>query len=95
MKPILPQRLVYLGLALLFSVGLWIFSPAAQAYDAPELLPDQPTDVIDLADTFTYVQRKNLDSHLDQFEQETGWKLRVLTQFDRTPGRALKDLLED
>lgn len=69
----------------------WAIAPAAWAYDNPDLLPDNPTNIIDLADSLTSVQQEDLDRHLGEFEQETGWKLRVLTQFDRTPGRAVKD----
>ncbi|NJN88852.1 MAG: TPM domain-containing protein, partial [Leptolyngbyaceae cyanobacterium SL_7_1] len=77
--------------AFLICVGAWAISPVAHAYDNPDLLPDQPTRIIDLADSLTTLQKENLDQHLNQFEDETGWKLRVLTQFDRTPGRAVKD----
>ncbi len=66
-------------------------SPSAYAYDNPELLPDTPTPVIDLAKSLTIVQEENLVKELEQFEAETGWKLRVLTQYDRTPGLAVKD----
>jgi energy-converting hydrogenase Eha subunit A len=69
----------------------WAIAPAAQAYDNPELLPEFPTNVIDLADSLASVQQDELDQALADFEAETGWKLRVLTQFDRTPGRAVKD----
>ncbi|MGG6296199.1 TPM domain-containing protein [Leptolyngbya sp. AN02str] len=70
----------------------WAIAPnLAHAYDNPDLLPDSPTNVIDLADSLTSVQQEQLDHHLGEFEQETGWRLRVLTQFDRTPGRAVKD----
>lgn len=72
-------------------VVVWAIAPVAQAYDNPELLPENPTTVIDLADSLTAFQRDELDQHLSQFEVETGWKLRVLTQFDRTPGRAVKE----
>ncbi|MBD0334569.1 MAG: TPM domain-containing protein [Cyanobacteria bacterium Co-bin13] len=65
--------------------------PAAHAYDNPELLPDEPTSIIDLAKSLTDVQEGTLNDRLSQLEQETGWKLRVLTQYDRTPGRAVKD----
>lgn len=77
--------------ALLICVGAWAVTSPAYAYDNPDLLPDQPTRIIDLADSLTTLQKENLDQHLNQFEEETGWKLRVLTQFDRTPGRAVKD----
>ena len=66
------------------------FSPAAQAYNNPDLLPDAPTPIIDLAKSLTSVQEERLAQELDQFEAETGWKLRVLTQYDRTPGLAVK-----
>lgn len=69
----------------------WIAAPAAYAYDNPDLLPNRETPVIDLADSLTSVQREALEKDLSDFELETGWKLRVLTQFDRTPGRAVKE----
>jgi hypothetical protein len=77
--------------AITISVFAWAIAPDAQAYDNPDLLPDSPTSVIDLADSLTSIQQDELDKHLGKFEAETGWKLRVLTQFDRTPGRAVKD----
>lgn len=77
--------------AFALSVISWAIAPSAYAYDNPDLLPDVPTNIIDLADSLTTVQQANLDEHLKAFEAETGWKLRVLTQFDRTPGRAVKE----
>ncbi|MBD2037167.1 TPM domain-containing protein [Leptolyngbya sp. FACHB-321] len=82
---------------LLFALALWL-SPinglahsTAYAYNNPELLPDIQTPVIDLANALTGQQEANLAKDLEDFEQETGWKLRVLTQFERTPGLAVKD----
>ena len=77
------------GLVLLLLLGL-AAGPAAAA-DNPELLPDHPTPVIDLARSFTDGQRTNLEQHLSQVEADTGWKLRVLTQYERTPGLAVRD----
>jgi hypothetical protein len=76
-------------------VGLWglglLLQPApALAYDNPDLLPDHPTPVIDLAKALTDSQRQGLEEQLNQFEASSGWKLRVLTQYDRTPGQAVK-----
>lgn len=76
---------------LVLMVAVWAIAPAAYAYDNPDLLPTEPTAIIDLADSLTTLEQEQLDKHLDEFETETGWKLRVLTQFDRTPGRAVKD----
>ncbi|MEB3312978.1 MAG: TPM domain-containing protein [Cyanobacteriota bacterium] len=70
---------------------LWWPAAPAQAYDNPELLPEDATAIIDLAKSLTPRQEDDLNSQLSQFETETGWKLRVLTQYDRTPGRAVKD----
>ena len=70
----------------------WVSAPsAALAYDNPDLLPQEPTTVIDLAKSLTTAQEASLNEQLGQLEEETGWKLRVLTQYDRTPGRAVKD----
>jgi len=63
----------------------------AWAYDNPDLLPDHPTPVIDLAKALTDQQRTALESELEEFEQTSGWKLRVLTQYERTPGLAVRD----
>ena len=61
------------------------------AYDNPELLPQQQTPVIDLAKAFSANQLTNLEKSLNDFETRTGWKLRVLTQYERTPGLAVRD----
>ena len=68
----------------------WAPSPA-YAFNNPELLPDEPTVVIDLARILNDAQEESLNERLPAFEAATGWKLRVLTQFDQTPGRAVKD----
>jgi len=81
--------LVSLLLVLTCLLGVGI--APAQAYDNPDLLPDHPTPVIDLAKALTDGQRISLEENLTRFEADTGWKLRVLTQYDRTPGQAVKD----
>lgn len=86
------QRLFACAIAFLLAVSVWAIAPhAAQAFDNPELLPDTPTPIIDLGRALTDTQEDQLAENLQTFETETGWKLRVLTQFDRTPGRAVKD----
>ncbi|NES94123.1 MAG: TPM domain-containing protein [Desertifilum sp. SIO1I2] len=86
------QRLFVCAIALLVTVSVWAIAPqSAQAVDNPELLPDTPTPIIDLGRALTDIQEDRLAEDLSNFESETGWKLRVLTQFDRTPGRAVKD----
>ena len=71
-------------------VGLGMAAPV-HAYDNPDLLPDHPTPVIDLAKAFSDKQRASLEDSLNSFEAETGWKLRVLTQYERTPGLAVRE----
>ncbi|MFM7550853.1 MAG: TPM domain-containing protein [Cyanobacteriota bacterium] len=86
------RRLLGTATAALLVLACWGALPlAAHAYDNPELLPDHPTPVIDLAKAFTDPQRAALEQQLEQFETDTGWKLRVLTQYERTPGLAVKD----
>jgi TPM domain len=90
MKSLLIRRVLAVVFATIVSFGLWAIAPAAQAFENPQLLPDHPTNVIDLAKALTQIQEDKLDQELAAFETETGWKLRVLTQFDQTPGRAVK-----
>ena len=66
------------------------FTPSALAVNNPELLPDIETPVVDLANFLPKLQEESLIENLDNFEAETGWKMRVLTQYDRSPGRAVK-----
>ena len=47
--------------------------------------------MIDLARVFSEPQRTELERSLERFEAETGWKLRVLTQYERTPGLAVRE----
>ena len=81
-----------LALVLALLVG-WnpFWAGPALAEDNPDLLPDHPTPVIDLARLLTDGQRSALEKELDEFAASSGWKLRVLTQYDRTPGLAVKD----
>ncbi len=83
------KRRLVAGLLTLFCLLVGV-GPAAAA-DNPELLPDHPTPVIDLARSLSDAQRTNLEEHLSQVESDTGWKLRVLTQYERTPGLAVRD----
>ncbi len=79
---------------LIFSTCLIILSlniPSALAVNNPEFLPDYQTPVVDLANYIPEVQEASLIDNIKTFEGETGWKMRVLTQFDKTPGRAVID----
>ena len=77
-------------IACLLSLFLWMMVPeSAQAVNNPELLPDTVTPVVDLANYLPDIQEQSLIEQIDRFEDETGWKFRVLTQFDKSPGRAV------
>jgi hypothetical protein len=80
-------------LILSLALGLTLGGGTAPAYaiDNPGLLPTEFTPIIDLARLLTPSQKAKLTDQLSQLEAERGWKLRLLTQFDRTPGRAVKD----
>ena len=78
-------------LTVLFLAGsIWTtYTGTAYAYENPDLLPDEVTPVVDLGKSLNVVQEESLVEELNNFEEETGWQLRVLTQYDRTPGRAV------
>ena len=82
-------RAAALFLTLILAFSTWV-APAHGANN-PELLPEEFTPIIDLARVFTPVQQQALVEELDAVEELDGWKLRVLTQYDRTPGLAVKE----
>jgi hypothetical protein len=69
----------------------WAIAAPAFAVNNPELLPDYETPIVDLANFLPQLQEENLIEDLNQFEADTGWKVRVLTQIERSPGRAVKE----
>ena len=86
------QRPWQWAIATLVALVCWSGAAApAAAYDNPQLLPDEPTLVIDLAKSLSSAEEDLLNEKLQAFEDESGWKLRVLTQYDQTPGRAVKE----
>ena len=82
------KRRLVAGLLALFCLLLGV-APASAA-DNPELLPDHPTPVIDLARSFTDGQRTSLEQHLSQHRYllgtqctEADWRLfTTLVRFD-------------
>lgn len=91
MKHLPKQRIVVSLVAFFLALSIWAIAPVAHAYNNPDLLPETHTPIIDLAKALTNIQEEALVKNIESFEAETGWKLRVLTQYDRTPGLALKD----
>lgn len=87
----LRQKLSLALSVLVMTIACWAIAPAAQAVNNPELLPDYETPVVDLANFLPSLQEETLVNDLTRFETETGWKMRVLTQYDQTPGRAVID----
>ncbi len=93
------QRFLLTAATVFMAFCVWVspaiftstMSAAAYAYNNPDLLPNVQTPIIDLAKALTDTQEASLAKDLESFEQETGWKLRVLTQFERTPGAAVRD----
>ncbi len=66
-------------------------SLSAMAIENADLLPDHQTPVIDLAKSLNDNQRQDLERTLNEYEKQTGWKLKVLTQYEKTPGKAIKE----
>ena len=85
---LIQRSLLMLGAGLLV-LATWL-TPPALAVNNPELLPEEVTPVVDLANLLPALQEESLIKNLEEFETATGWKMRVLTQYDRSPGRAVK-----
>ncbi len=90
MKNPLVKKFFISILVIFVSVTTWLVTPKlAYAVNNPELLPTEVTPIVDLANYLPEIQEKSLIKQIENFELETGWKLRVLTQVDQSPGRAV------
>ena len=78
-------------LGILLSLMIFSFNNPSLAINNSSLLPEKQTPVIDLAKTLSPNQLKNLEEELNNFEKESGWKIKYLSQFDSSPGSAIKD----
>jgi len=86
-KQLFKKSIIFiLGLAIIFGMEGRTF-----AYDNPNLLPKEQTPIIDLAKALSEKQRLDLENSLNSYEKETGWKIRVLSQYEKTPGLAVKE----
>ncbi|MEN9203649.1 MAG: TPM domain-containing protein [Thermostichus sp. DG_1_6_bins_120] len=90
------QWVLRIGVSLCLGMLIWV-GGGSLTWGQPALpvvqmdLPQPALPVLDLADQLTQNQEAQLVQQLTKLEQDTGWKLRVLTQFDQTPGRQVKD----
>ena len=84
------RRIKALSAIFAFLISLAIASPVI-ASNNPELLPQEKTPIIDLARTLSETQRIELEESLNEYEKKTGWKIRFLSQYEMTPGLAVKD----
>tara|TARA_Y100001970_G_scaffold213420_1_gene260826 strand:- start:1479 stop:2279 length:801 start_codon:yes stop_codon:yes gene_type:complete len=55
------------------------------------VIKSDKTSVIDLARTMSSFQQRELDSSIKELEMRTGWKIRVLTQYENNPNLSIKD----
>ncbi len=72
-------------------IPLVFFNGQAIAANNPELLPKEQTPIIDLARTLSDKQRVQLEDSLLDLEENSGWKIRLLSQYEKTPGLAVKE----
>lgn len=94
---LLKTRSRWLGMVLAVTACLtlsWVGnSPALAQRQLPVVemeFPEPMVTVLDLAKQLSESQEAQLDTQLKALEKDTGWKLRVLTQFDQSPGRQVK-----
>ena len=86
----MPTKINYL-FGIFLSLLLLIFNKPCFAINNPNLLPDINTPVIDLAKTLSPYQKKLLEDELKDFEEQSGWKIKYLSQFESSPGEAIRD----
>jgi len=86
----MPSKINFL-LGIFLSILVLISNKPVFAINNPNLLPEEKTPVIDLAKTLSPNQKKSLEDKLNNLEIESGWKIKYLSQFESSPGSAIKD----
>ena len=86
----MPSKINYL-FGIFLSLIILLFNKPSFAISNPDLLPQNETPIIDLAKTLSPNQKENLEEMLNNFELESGWKIKYLSQFESSPGLAIKD----
>ena len=86
----MPTKINYL-FGFFLSLMLLIFNKPCFAINNPDLLPEVKTPVIDLAKTLSPYQKKILEDELNNFEEQSGWKIKFLSQYESSPGEAIRD----
>tara|TARA_Y100001970_G_scaffold293002_1_gene437129 strand:- start:20106 stop:20894 length:789 start_codon:yes stop_codon:yes gene_type:complete len=86
----MPTKINYL-FGFFLSLFIFIINKPCLAINNPDLLPDIKTPVIDLAKTLSPYQKKLLEDELIDFEEQSGWKIKYLSQFESSPGEAIRD----
>ena len=86
----MPSKINYL-LGIILSLVIFIFNEPILAINNPSVLPEEKTPVIDLAKTLSPNQKESLEENLNNFERQSGWKIKYLSQFESIPGIAIKD----
>ncbi len=87
----LKRLIIYLKSIFLLLFISFTLSIPTLALTKIDLLPDHQTPIIDLAKSFSDIQKSDLEKSLNEYQNKTGWKIKVLTQFESTPGLAIKD----
>ena len=86
----MPSKINYL-FGFFLSLMLLISNKPCFAINNPDLLPEVKTPVIDLAKTLSPYQKKILEDELNNFEEQSGWKIKFLSQYESSPGEAIRD----
>ena len=86
----MPSKINYF-LGIILTLTIFIINKPCFAINNPSLLPEQKTPVIDLAKTLSPKQKSSLEANLIEFEKQSGWKIKYLSQFESVPGIAIKD----
>ena len=86
----MPTKINYL-LVIFLSLAILIFSKPSLALNNPKLLPEVNSPVLDLAKILSPKQKEVLEKNLNTIENESGWKIKYLSQFESNPGLAIKD----
>ena len=86
----MPPKINYL-FGFFLSLIILFFHQPSFALNNPDLLGDSSSPILDLARTLSPIQKASLEKNLKDFEKESGWKIKYLSQYESNPGIAIKN----
>ena len=78
-------------LATILIVTFLSLAPSSLMAKETFMLPEEKTSILDLAKTLSPQQKLELEIKINNIEENDGWKIKVLSQYEQIPGNSIRE----